>query len=1365
MASLSLHAYLARLFWICISPLLLLLAVFAVGFLQQIQFGQERDAENLASNVAASIDRQLKSRVGGLHMLASSPLMRQRECWQELYEEAQGYQRAFDAHVVLGNASGEMLMNTRVPFGTVLPPLPKVEGRSALAMALATGQAAVGDTFIGPVAQERMIVIAVPVRSGERVSSVIMTTLEARFFQQRLEEFALPSGWEVVLADSQGTAIARRSPDHDPGQTETGRRFSSRLKNADWTVTVVMPDGWTNTLRSEVALVLCLLIVAAALAGFVGGRLASRRLSRDLGRLGTNPPASSPGQASDIVEIESIHQRLGALEAEQRQSASMLAESERRLRLAQDAAQAGTWEWEVASGENFWSDEAFRLYGYEPGKCAASFDNWLLAIHPEDRDYAAQALEEAARQGTAIMLEWRVNSLEARQRWLMARGQPQFDAGGRLVRYLGIVMDISDRKQAEQAHAASEKRFQDIVEASADWVWEIDLEGCYTSVSDGVEAMLGFAARELVGCPYYELLPPGDAEASRARFADIVALKSSFRDLDNIKRHKSGQWRYVQTSGTPIFGPRGELTGYRGVDRDVTARRQTELALREREAVLQLFIEFAPVSIAMFDREMRYLAVSRHWRDDYALGDREMVGKSHYEIFPEITEAWKEVHRLGLAGEVVRQDEDCFMRADGRQQWIRWEVRPWRAASDAVGGILIFSEDITARKRAEIELHNSKERLRTLVTAIPDLVWLKSPSGYYLTCNTRFEQFFGAPEAEIVGKSDYDYVDKALADFFRASDLAAIEAGKPTMNEEVVVFASDGHHELLQTIKTPIFDVDGQVVGVLGVGRDITHIRESERELEQYRDHLERMVKARTAEAESARYRTQLILDSSADGIISFDREGRIELCNPAALTMLGYSLQALLGRNVHEAIHHSHADGRRIPIDECAVMSAIGKSCVVRSDRDTFWNAEGRPVPVSVATHPIVEHGACVGGVMSFQDISDRLKVEAAREEARLAAERLARMKSEFLANMSHEIRTPLNGVLGLAQIGYRDSAGDSKTQKTFRSILDSGKLLLTIINDILDFSKIEAGKLNIESLPFDPARLVAETLQMANVLASGKGLSLSSEVRDLPPACLGDPVRISQILLNLLSNATKFTESGSVNLTAERSGDCLVFKVCDTGIGISPEVLSRLFQPFEQADSSTTRRFGGTGLGLVICRRLAEMMNGALGVDSVLGKGSTFILQLPLRETAPAVSKALPETAPQTRRLEGLRVLVAEDNDVNQLVIEDILSCEGAVVSMVENGQAAVEAVARATIPFDAVLMDVQMPVMDGLAATRLLRDSHPALPIIGQTGHALQEEHDRCHEAGMVAAINKPIEIEDLVSVVLAHVRPSPRQASSQ
>jgi PAS domain S-box-containing protein len=375
--------------------------------------------------------------------------------------------------------------------------------------------------------------------------------------------------------------------------------------------------------------------------------------------------------------------------------------------------------------------------------------------------------------------------------------------------------------------------------------------------------------------------------------------------------------------------------------------------------------------------------------------------------------------------------------------------------------------------------------------------------------------------------------------------------------------------------------------------------------------------------------------------------------------------------------------------------------------------------------------------------------------DAARMEAERLARVKSEFLANMSHEIRTPMNAVLGMARIGQRD-AGTSTMRQTFNHILNAGQHLLGVINDILDYSKIEAGKMTVEARPFQLATAVDQPLTLMRERAQARGLTLSVDIdAKQPDWVVGDDLRLEQVLLNLLSNAVKFTERGEVSLQLERDGNDTLFRVTDSGIGMTAEALSRLFCAFEQADTSTTRRFGGSGLGLAISRNLANLMGGDITVESAAGAGSVFTLRLPL----PAVPPQLEATIARTEsnlHLAGLRVLAAEDAKLNRLVLADLLEHEGASVVFAENGQEVLDLLAEhGTAAFDVVLMDLQMPVMDGLEATRRVAEIAPALPVIGLTAHAMAEERAKCLAAGMVDHVTKPIDINTLVAAICRHV----------
>jgi signal transduction histidine kinase/CheY-like chemotaxis protein len=506
-----------------------------------------------------------------------------------------------------------------------------------------------------------------------------------------------------------------------------------------------------------------------------------------------------------------------------------------------------------------------------------------------------------------------------------------------------------------------------------------------------------------------------------------------------------------------------------------------------------------------------------------------------------------------------------------------------------------------------------------------------------------------------------------------------------------------------------------------------------EAELQGHRDHLEDLVEQRTAEL--AR-----LFHALPDLYFRTERDGTILECRAGRTEDLLMPVEELLGRRMQDIVPPEVG----VKLREALNGIAIGAEQVVIEYELALERGvqhfEARMLPLADAQVVLV-----------VRNVTDRHDIDAVREMNRLDTERLARAKSEFMTNMSHEIRTPLNAVLGLAQVGAR-SASDPAARAAFKPIENAGRHLLAIVNDILDFSKLEAGKLSVERQPFRLAAAVEVASGMVAGRVQGKGLELRVELAPgLPEWVEGDELRLKQVLVNLLSNAVKFTERGTITLSVTPDGEQVAFAVGDSGIGISPEQLAQLFQPFQQADLSTTRRFGGTGLGLSISHDLADLMGGDLIAASRLGEGSTFTLRLPLPVAAPP-GAAPPGPSAPNQRLRGMRLLAAEDNEVNCLVLESMLEFEGAQVVFVGNGFEAVNAMnEEGASDYQAVLMDVQMPVMDGLEATRRILASNPTVRVIGLTAHALEEERERCRAAGMVEHLAKPVELDELVAAL--------------
>ena len=490
------------------------------------------------------------------------------------------------------------------------------------------------------------------------------------------------------------------------------------------------------------------------------------------------------------------------------------------------------------------------------------------------------------------------------------------------------------------------------------------------------------------------------------------------------------------------------------------------------------------------------------------------------------------------------------------------------------------------------------------------------------------------------------------------------------------------------------------------------------------------------------------ILENASIGI-TLTRDQHFILANPLVEQMFGWPAGELVGQHgsvVWPSVEDWQAVGAELGPRLASGEQVEVERAMKRRDGSTFLCRL-----LARAVDP--NHPSRGGTIWILEDVTERRRVEAALAQAKDEAQAANRAKSAFLANTSHEIRTPLNGLVGLARMLQQPDLKDDTRREYLDQMLDSAESLSGLISDILDLSKIEAGRLTLETVPF-ALRDMLGTMRLAYLtLAQARGLSFRIEVDASVPAwVVGDPVRTRQILSNYLTNALKFTESGSVAVNVRAlSAERVRIEVQDTGPGISPDLRSRLFQPFTQADESTTRRFGGTGLGLSICRELAELMGGQVGVESEYGQGSVFWAELDLPAAPTPISTQLRE-ARNNEDLEGLRVLMVEDNPVNMMIAVALLEQWGLEVAQASDGSQAIEAInAAATLgkPFDAVLMDVQMPVMSGHEATRVVRRRFSAaeLPIIALTAAALISERDEALAAGMNDFLTKPIDAQRL------------------
>ncbi len=561
-------------------------------------------------------------------------------------------------------------------------------------------------------------------------------------------------------------------------------------------------------------------------------------------------------------------------------------------------------------------------------------------------------------------------------------------------------------------------------------------------------------------------------------------------------------------------------------------------------------------------------------------------------------------------------------------------------------------------------------------------------------------------------------------------------------------------------------------------------------------------------ESERLRRQNELILNAAGEGIYGLDLEGNTTFINPAAAAMIGWKPEELIGKPQHAILHHTKADGTNYPREECPIYAAFKDGSVHHVDKEVFWRKDGSNFPVEYISTPILDkNNKPAGAVVTFRDNSEHYLIEEQLEKQKLELEEklleiaelrdldetrlveqnvinvqlelameeaasASKSKSEFLANMSHEIRTPMNAIIGMTEMTL-DTDLNPEQRDYIETVKQSADSLLDLINSILDLSKIEAGKLELMPSDFNIHDLLEKIVRTHSIQAQGHGIELTCNIHpDVPASLVGDELRLRQIIVNLIGNALKFTEKGSITIHIEQNiqdnqGDIvsLHFYVSDTGVGIPEDKLIRIFESFTQADGSTTRKFGGTGLGLTISKKLVSMMDGEIWAESQIGKGSTFhftaYFGINHQETQSVIQKFDDETPALEKKI---HILLAEDNIVNQKVALGILKKQGYEVETVGNGKEAIEALAKQQ--FDIVLMDVQMPVMDGLEATKAIRSSNdagfnPEIPIIAVTAHAFKEDIECCMDAGMNSCVVKPFKRQELFGEINRLVSGNPGQ----
>ena len=560
--------------------------------------------------------------------------------------------------------------------------------------------------------------------------------------------------------------------------------------------------------------------------------------------------------------------------------------------------------------------------------------------------------------------------------------------------------------------------------------------------------------------------------------------------------------------------------------------------------------------------------------------------------------------------------------------------------------------------------------------------------------NDLFREISQYSDAELLGENHRivksDHHD---ADFFKEM-WRTISRGN-VWHGEIKNIAKDGSEYWVNSTIVPFVGDNGRPFQYISIRTDITAQKDEEQRIK----------------ADRAFYTS--IMEAMAEGLYAQDAEGFCIYVNPKAEQILGWDADDLLGKKIHELVHYKNAKGELIPTCDCTIINSLGDKSAFHTDQEVFWHKEGAIIPVYVSAVPIYDEGVMKGGVIAFQDISGRKEQEQDLAHAVELAEKANRAKSMFLANMSHEIRTPMNAILGMSYLALQTEL-DDKQRNYVEKVNNSAESLLNLLNDILDFSKIEANKLDIENKHFLLEDVLNDVSDLLVLPASTKGLEFLIDISsDVPYALMGDSLRLRQAIVNFANNSIKFTAKGEVVITVslkQKKGKrvTLDFAVRDTGIGMTEEQKSNLFEAFSQADISTTREYGGTGLGLAITGQLINLMGGDIKVETQLGKGSTFSFNLSFD-----ISKQKPEK--NLIEINGGRVLVVDDNEASREIIERQLSAQGFDAKVLTSANEALTCLQGGQV-FDIILLDWKMPGMDGVEALhKMIELKLPNPPVV--------------------------------------------------
>ncbi len=1023
---------------------------------------------------------------------------------------------------------------------------------------------------------------------------------------------------------------------------------------------------------------------------------------------------------------EELNRNLKEKITEYESAQEALQESKEDLQTVFENTGTATWIIDEDTTLSMVNSETEKLTGYSKEEVEGKM-SWKEIVHKEELDRLEDYHVRRRTEGVDAPSDYEFRLVDTygktKDIWVKVALIPGTK------RSVASLMDITERKQAEEALRKSEERYRVVIENTGTATSIVEEDRTLSLVNAEFERLTGYSKEEIEGkMTWADFVAPEDVERmkqyhqKRRQQGSDAPTEYEFHLVN-----KHGAFKSIWNKVALIPGTKRSVASWL----DITSLKQAEEALRESEERYRTVMEAAPDPVVVYDMEGEVTYLNPAFTSVFGWTMEESLGHQ-MDFVPEenLPETIDAVERM-LAGETRWSFKTRRMTKDHTLLDIQISTSTILDRDGKPSGSVVILRDITESERMASALKESEERYRSLFEDSIDAIYITTPKGKFIDANQSMLDHFGYSAEEIKALNAQELYDDPndLIDF-----LKRIETKGYVRDFEGVLRKKNGARiDCLLNVSVRKAN-DGMTQEFQGIIRDITERKKAEKALERFR----------------------LLMELSPDAVTVYDQDGKATYINRAFEQTYGWSREEVLGKSLDFVPSHEVERTR-----EMVQRTLNGESVLFEAQRFTK-DRKLLDVQIKAATFKDSELEGLGPFIVIHRDISELKQIYAELQKAKEAAEDANKAKSDFLASMSHEIRTPMNAIIGMADL-LQETSLTPEQQHYVQVFSSAGENLLSIINDILDISKIEAGHLELEAVGFDLTELAETTCDVLAFKAHERGLELACNITpEVPAPLIGDPVRLRQIIMNLIGNAVKFTEQGEVTLEVKKksletadpeSGDIeLLFSVSDTGIGIPPNKIDGIFDSFKQADSSTTRKHGGTGLGLSISKRLVGLMGGRIGAKSEIGKGSTFYFtaKFPTQAAPNEVIEQVPVD------LKDLKVLVVDDNATNRTILREMLNRWGAEVSEAENGKIAFEVIKRTAEsgdPFKLLLLDSIMPDMNGFQVMQHIKEQLDVsgMTIMMLTSDRRSQDIARCKELGIASYLVKPVKRAELYEAI--------------